>query len=115
VLSAVGLFGLTSYLVANRTKEIALRLALGASPATVLRALFGRVAAQMLIGLTLGVVGAYALGRALQGMLVQTNPTDPRVLAGVCVTLAVVALVTCLQPARRATRIAPVDVLRTGR
>ena len=115
VLSAVGLFGLTSYVVANRMKEIALRMALGATAATVLRLLFGRVVAQVMIGLTLGVMGAYALGQVLQGMLVQTSPTDPRVLAGVGITLVVVALVTCVGPARRATRIEPVEVLRGGR
>jgi putative ABC transport system permease protein len=69
----------------------------------------------VMIGLTLGVMGAYALGQVLQGMLVQTSPTDPRVLAGVGITLVVVALVTCVGPARRATRIEPVEVLRGGR
>jgi hypothetical protein len=115
VLSAVSLFGLTSYLVANRTKEIALRMALGAMPSTLLRLLFGRVVAQTLIGITVGILGAYALGRVLQSMLVQTSATDVRVLAGVCLTLVVVAIATCLAPARRAARIEPADVLRTGR
>jgi putative ABC transport system permease protein len=115
VLCAVGLFGLTSYVVARRMKEIALRMALGAVPATVLRLLFGRVLAQVMLGLLLGIAGTYALGQVLQGMLVQTGSTDPRVLAGVGITLVVVALLTCLAPARRATRIEPVEVLRGGR
>ena len=83
VLSAVGLFGLTSYSVAKRMKEIALRMALGAMPANVIWLLFGRVVAQVMLGLMLGVAGAYALGQVLQGMLVQTSATDPLVLAAV--------------------------------
>jgi putative ABC transport system permease protein len=114
VLSAVGLFGLTSYSVAKRMKEIALRIALGALPGSVLWLLFGRVVAQVMIGLALGVAGAFALGQVLQGMLVQTSATDPLVLAAVSLVLLVVAIVTCIVPARRATRIQPVAVLRAG-
>jgi len=114
VLSAVGLFGLTSYAVAKRMKEIALRMALGALPANVLWLLFGRVAGQVMLGLMLGVAGAYAMGQVLQGLLVQTSATDPLVLAAVGVVLLIVASVTCLVPARRATRIQPVAVLRAG-
>ena len=114
VLSAVGLFGLTSYSVAKRMKEIALRMALGALPANVVWLLFGRVAGQVVLGLVLGVAGAYAMGQVLQGMLVQTSATDPVVLAAVGTVLLVVASVTCLVPARRATRIQPVAVLRAG-
>jgi predicted permease len=114
VLSAVGLFGLTSYAVATRMKEIALRMALGAMPSRVLRLLLGRVVAQVMLGLALGVLGAYALGRVLQGMLVQTSPTDQQVLATAGVVLLLVASVTCLVPARRATRIDPLAVLRAG-
>jgi ABC-type antimicrobial peptide transport system permease subunit len=114
VLSAIGLFGLTSYSVATRMKEIALRMALGAMPSSVLRLLFGRVVAQVMLGLALGVAGAYALGRVLQGMLVQTSPTDQQVLATAGVVLLLVASVTCLIPARRATRIDPLAVLRSG-
>ena len=114
VLSAVGLFGLTSYAVAKRMKEIALRIALGALPANVLWLLFGRVAGQVMLGLMLGVTGAYAMGQVLQGLLVQTSATDPLVLAAVGVVLLIVASVTCLVPARRATRIQPVAVLRAG-
>ena len=67
-----------------------------------------------MLGLVLGVAGAYAMGQVLQGMLVQTSATDPLVLAAVGVVLLVVASVTCLVPARRATRIQPVAVLRAG-
>jgi putative ABC transport system permease protein len=113
VLSAIGLFGLTSYSVATRMREIALRMALGAMPSGVLRLLFGRVVAQVMLGLALGVLGAYALGQVLQGMLVQTSPTDRQVLAAAGVVLLAVASVTCLVPARRATRIDPLEVLRS--
>ena len=114
VLSAVGLFGLTSYSVAKRMREIALRMALGARPANVMWLVFGRVAAQVMLGLMLGVAGAYAMGQVLQGMLVQTSATDPLVLAAVGVVLLIVVSGTCLVPARRATRIQPVAVLRAG-
>jgi len=67
-----------------------------------------------MLGLMLGVAGAYAMGRVLQGMLVQTSATDPLVIAAVGVVLLVVASVTCLVPARRATHIQPVAVLRAG-
>jgi peptidoglycan/LPS O-acetylase OafA/YrhL len=103
----------SSYSVATRMKEIALRMALGAMPSGVLRLLFGRVVAQVMLGLALGVLGAYALGHVLQGMLVQTSPTDRQVLAAAGVVLLVVASVTCLVPARRATRIDPLEVLRS--
>jgi putative ABC transport system permease protein len=114
VMSAVGLFGLTSYTVSKRMQEIALRLALGAPPASVLWLLFGRVAAQITLGLTLGVAGAYGVGQILQGLLVQTSATDPMVLTGVGVVLMMVAVMTCLVPARRAMRIQPVAVLRSS-
>jgi predicted permease len=113
VLSAVGLFGLTSYSVAKRMKEIALRRALGAMPANVLWLVFRRVMAEVTLGLTLGALGAYVLGRVFQGMLVQTSPADPWVLASVGLVLLVVALVTCLVPARRAIRVEPILVLRS--
>jgi ABC-type antimicrobial peptide transport system permease subunit len=95
-------------------REIALRMALGARPAHVLWLVFGRVAVQVMLGLMLGVAGAYALGQILQGMLVQTSATDPVVLAAVGTVLLVVASVTCMVPARRATRFRPVAVLRAG-
>jgi putative ABC transport system permease protein len=110
VLSAVGLFGLTSYAVATRMKEIALRMALGAMPSGVIRLLL----AQVMLGLALGVLGAYALGQVLQGMLVQTSSTDRQVLATAGVVLLLVASATCLIPARRATRVDPLAVLRSS-
>jgi putative ABC transport system permease protein len=114
VLSAIGLFGLTSYSVATRMKEIALRMALGAMPSRVLVLLFGRVIAQVNLGLALGVGGAYALGQVLQGLLVQTSATDTQVLTTAGVVLLVVAAAACLVPARRATRIDPLAVLRSS-
>jgi putative ABC transport system permease protein len=114
VMSAVGLFGLTTYAVATRMREIALRMALGALPAYVVRLLFGRIIVQIMLGLTFGVAGAYALGRVLQGMLVQTSATDPFVLLGAGVVLTVVAVMACLVPACRAMRIQPVVLLRSA-
>jgi len=114
VLSAVGLFGVTSYTVARRMREMALRMALGALPGDVLRLLFARVIAQVMLGLALGVAGAFALGQLLQGLLVQTGPAEPEILAAVAVVLLLVAAATCLVPALRATRIAPAAVLRAS-
>jgi ABC-type antimicrobial peptide transport system permease subunit len=95
-------------------KEIALRMALGAMPSRVLVLLFGRVIAQVFLGLALGVGGAYALGQVLQGLLVQTSATDTQVLTTAGVVLLVVAAAACLVPARRATRIDPLAVLRSS-
>jgi putative ABC transport system permease protein len=112
VMSAIGLFGLASYTVGKRMREMALRMALGARPAEVLRLLFGRVVAHVALGLVLGMAVAYAVGQLLQGMLVQTSPTEPVVLVAVGAVLLLVASMTCLLPARRAARIEPVAALR---
>jgi ABC-type antimicrobial peptide transport system permease subunit len=83
-------------------------------PSRVLVLLFGRVVAQVMLGLALGVGGAYALGQVLQGLLVQTSATDGQVLATAGAVLFAVAAVTCLVPARRATRVDPLAVLRSN-
>lgn len=114
-LCAVGLFGLASYSLATRMREMALRLALGAMPRNVLWDLLRGVIVHVAIGLTLGVPGAYGVGQLLKGMLVQTSPTDPQVLAGVGVVLTLAALAACIVPARRAIRVDPLTILRSGR
>ena len=113
-LCAVGLFGLASYSMATRLQETALRLALGAMPARIVWELLRGLVAHVTVGLTLGVVGAYALGQVLESMLVQTSPMDPQVLAGVGVVFVVAALAACIVPVRRAIRVDPIALLRSG-
>jgi putative ABC transport system permease protein len=111
LLSAVGLYGVLAYLVTQRSREIAVRLALGSST----RAVFDLVLREGLlllgIGFAAGAVGALLLRSSLQSQLFGVQAADLRVLAGVTLLLAVVALLACALPARRATRIDPRAVL----
>ena len=112
-LSAVGVYGVMAYSVAARTREIGVRVALGAQPRNV----FGMVVRQGLgaaaIGLTLGLAGAVALGGVLRKLLYGVTPTDPATFIGVTVVLLAVAVAACLVPARRALRVDPLDALRS--
>jgi ABC-type antimicrobial peptide transport system permease subunit len=83
-------------------------------PASIVWELLRGLVAQVTVGLTLGVVGAYALGQVLESMLVQTSPMDPQVLAGVGVVFVVAALAACIVPVRRAIRVDPIALLRSG-
>ena len=111
-LSAVGLYAVTAYSVAQRTQEIGVRMALGAQAAQVLWLILRRSIVQMAIGLTLGVAGAYGVSRLLATMLFQTGARDPVLLASIVSLLVVVSTAACLWPARRATRLDPVNALR---
>jgi putative ABC transport system permease protein len=112
-LAALGVYGVVAYAAATRTREIGVRVALGASPRDVLRLFGGQGARLAALGAALGLAGAAAGTRALQGMLFGTDPLDPWVLASVTVLLALVALVASWLPARRATRVDPVTALRS--
>ncbi len=112
VLATVGLYSLTAHGVAERTREIGVRMALGARPQQVLWLFLRRVAVQLAIGLSLGLVGAIATTSLLQTWLDGINPRDPLTLAVVVVGLVTVALTASLIPARRATRVDPATALR---
>ncbi|HEY2745778.1 MAG TPA: FtsX-like permease family protein, partial [Polyangia bacterium] len=112
LLAAVGVYGVMSYTVSQRTQEIGIRVALGASPRMVMQLVLAdgmRVAA---IGLGLGTIGALALTRLLASMLWGVSATDAVTFATIAVLLASVALIAIVIPARRATRVEPMLALR---
>jgi predicted permease len=112
ILAAVGLYGVTAYAVTQRTREIGLRVALGARVSQVVWLFVRRAVAPLAAGLAIGLAGAVAVGRLLRSFLVQTASTDPVTLIAVAVLLVSVAVAACLLPARRATRLDPVAALR---
>jgi putative ABC transport system permease protein len=112
ILAAIGLYGVMSYSVSWQTHEIGIRMALGAGRADVLRLVVRQGMKMALIGLALGLVGAFFVSRVLIGMLYGISPTDPLTFTGVSIVLLVVALLACLLPARRATRVDPIVALR---
>lgn len=112
VLASVGLYGVTAYGVRRRLREIGIRLALGGTARDVVRLILGSAWRMIAPGLVLGIAGAWAGTRALEGILFGTSPTDPTVFAAVVLTLALVASVASYLPARRAARVDPIVVLR---
>ena len=113
LMACIGLYGVMAYSVAQRTQEIGVRVALGASSPEILRMVFGRAARLVGVGIAIGVVGALALGRGLQAILVGSKANDPVVLGLVAAMLLTVALVASWVPARRAARVDPMEALRT--
>jgi predicted permease len=112
LLAAVGLYAVTAYAVTQHTREIGVRVVLGAAPGQVIALFLRRGAVQLGIGLVIGVAGAFGVGRLLQALLVQTSPRDPLTLFSIVALLTIVATVACLVPARRATRLDPLQALR---
>ena len=111
-LAVVGVYGLISYAVAQRTPEIGLRLALGAQRHNILGLTMARALGPILAGLAAGLAGALAASRLLTSLLFEVKPSDPATFALVAAMLGVVALGACLIPARRATRVDPMVALR---
>ena len=112
VLAAVGLFAVTAYSVTQRTQEIGVRMALGAQAEQVSWLILSRGLLHLAIGLTLGLAGAFGVGRLLRSMLFQTGPADPVTLVSITLLLVMVAIAACLWPAWQATRLDPVTALR---
>jgi putative ABC transport system permease protein len=112
-LAALGIFGVLSYAVVQRSREIGIRVALGAHPRDVLRMVLGHAATLALVGVLAGLAGALALSRAIGSLLFELSPTDPLTLGSMAVLLASVALVASYLPARRATRVDPLIALRS--
>ena len=107
----LGIYGVLAYVVARRTREIGIRMALGSTVRGIFHLVFREGVALIVVGLMLGLAGAVALGRSLQGQLFGVQPTDPVILVTVALVTGGVALLACVAPSLRATRVDPVEVL----
>jgi putative ABC transport system permease protein len=112
-LASVGLYAVMSFSVSRRTREVGIRMALGAQARDVVRMIFGQGAVQLGVGMTLGLALALGISQLLKAVLFQVQPRDPAVFGGVAIVLIAVGLMACFVPARRATRVDPLVALRS--
>ena len=112
LLAAIGVYGVTSFAVAQRTREIGVRMALGAAKADILAMVVKQGMGLVTVGIAVGLLFAFVAGRSLASFLYGISGTDPGTFVAVPLILAAVALVACLVPARRATRLDPLAALR---
>jgi ABC-type antimicrobial peptide transport system permease subunit len=113
LLAAIGLYGLLAYSIRQRTSELGIRIALGATPAHVIRLVLTQGLRPTAAGVLAGLAVAGAVGRVLQSLLFEVKPVDSEVFLFVTVLLMAIAVIACAIPARRATRIDPAVALRT--
>jgi ABC-type antimicrobial peptide transport system permease subunit len=112
LLAAIGTYGVLSYMVAERRREIGIRMALGAAQRTVLVQIMSQGLVLTTVGVGAGVAGAFALNRLIASLLFGVRPTDPATLVGVVATITLVAAAACWLPAWRASRVDPNVVLK---
>jgi putative ABC transport system permease protein len=111
-LGAIGIYGVMAHTVAQRTHEIGIRMALGANPVQVMGMVVRQGMTLTLIGIAIGIVGAFGVTRTLGSMLYQVTTSDPATFVGVAILFALVAIAACYVPARRAMRVDPMVALR---
>lgn len=112
LIAAVGMYGVMAHVVAQRVREIGIRMALGAVPTVIVRSVLGRSATCVIAGLAIGLIGTGIASQLAEGFLFQVNTRDPSVFGGVCVVLAVSGLLAAIVPARRAAKVDPVIAMR---
>ena len=112
LLAAIGIYGVVAYVVAKRTKEIGLRMALGATPSGVVAMVVSQASRPVVAGIAGGLIGAFLLTRVLETMLFGVTASDPMTFVGAVAVLSAVATTACFVPAMRASRIDPMVALR---
>ena len=112
LLALIGVYGVMSYTVAQHTREIGIRMALGEQPGSILKLILGRGFVLVSTGVVIGVLMSFGLTRFIENMLFGVTPTDPLTFAMIVILLGFVALLACLIPATRALRVDPIVVLR---
>jgi len=111
-IASVGIYGVMAYVVSQRTQEIGIRMALGALPSTILRSVLGSALLTMMVGLAIGLIGAWGLSGLVRAFLFEVQPHDPMVYAGVVLVLSIAGLAAAFGPARRASSVDPLIALR---
>src|SRR5205085_10307532 len=112
LLAAVGIYGVMAYTVTQRTREIGIRMALGAAQSDVIRLVLGQGFRLVVAGLAVGMAGALAVTRVLRGLLFEVSPTDPVIFTSIALGLGIIAVLAGYLPARRAARVEPTVALR---
>jgi putative ABC transport system permease protein len=113
LLGALGLYGVLSYIVAERTREIGVRMALGATAGAVRRLVVSQGTRVVLIGVVIGVAGAFASTRLLRTLLYEVKAVDPVVFAGMSLMMIAIGMLASYMPARRASSVDPIESLRS--